>query len=123
MMQHCRTASSWVPSVRAPRHALATWLIGLFLLFAQHGGYLHGLSHLAGESVQAAATAQDEATTGDHAGCLQCLAYAALGSGLTPAAPELATAEMAPSAPAFVARLVLPTPPARYRSRAPPTAT
>ena len=62
--------------------------LSVFVLFAQHGAYLHALSHAvqdaAGSALSSDARAgrQDPQTPSGHESCEDCLSFAAAGAAL-----------------------------------------
>ena len=87
-------------------------LLALCLVFAQIGGPVHAIGHLAGHH-------HDQGEPESPA-CELCLAYGHLAAGAPASAP--AGAGPAPFVPAVMAPAPRPTPPSEpvYRSHAPP---
>lgn len=107
---------------------LLVWL-AIALLLMQQVGLRHGLSHaLPGGALaqQVLLPGADRAADSDSTGtpadsaCLECLALAALGSGLLPALLVLAVAAQRHATPATQAVAQRPARAAAYRARGPP---
>ena len=108
------------PGNGAARRLIASWLLGVALVFAQHGVYVHALSHV-GEALHG----DEGQAPADHPREV-CVAYAA-ASGAAPAscAPAL-SAEPVPIgrvAPAPADPLLPSLALTRFASRAPPPAS
>lgn len=92
-------------------------LLFAFLLLSQQFGITHSISHLAPET----ASSNYKKQLPTEAQCLQCLAFAAIGSGLT-SSPSTLSALAVPSDTAVGAHAGMPLPAARrhFNPRAPP---
>lgn len=94
-----------------------TLLLAFLLLFAQQGGLLHGVGHLADYS-----PARQQQEQHPHPGevCDECLAYAGIGSAVSSTAlPALSFVSSCLPADALPAAFST-APQLAYRSRAPP---
>jgi hypothetical protein len=99
-----------------PRSILVKLLFA-FLLLSQQSGITHSISHLAPET----ASSNYKKQLPTEAQCLQCLAFAAIGSGLTSSSSTL-SALAVPSDITVGARAGKPLPANRrhFNPRAPP---
>jgi hypothetical protein len=92
-------------------------LLFAFLLLSQQLGITHAISHLGAETASSSYKKQLPTETQ----CLQCLAYASIGSGL-PSSPSLLSALATPPDIFFSAgaEKPLPSAPRAFNPRAPP---
>jgi hypothetical protein len=89
-----------------------------FMLLSQQLGIVHAISHLSSD-VHTSASQKKQLPA--ELQCAQCLAFAAIGSGLTSAASPLALPNAVTDAHVAAARIVeLPSPSRAFDSRAPP---
>lgn len=68
------------------RAVLARLLLAFALVLSQHGAAMHALGHLAGTEEQ-----EHKGSPHDRA-CVQCVAFAEMGSGIAASAPVVAVA-------------------------------
>jgi len=127
--------------MRRLTHSTWPWLLALLLLFTQQQGLRHGLAHALGTTEAALATSvaaptqRQAAATQPHAvqgrngdaggtpdtACTLCLALAALGLGLVPAALHWRVTRQAATAATTLLLAGVPCrPAAAYAARAPP---
>jgi len=92
------------------------WL-AFALLFAQQGGALHALSHLADG---APAQSQQEKHLPHSPACDKCMVYAGIGSAAPSSPPVFATQETTSALAAVLFLLFFSTTSYSYLSRAPP---
>jgi len=108
------------PGKGMTRRLVASCLLGVALAFAQHGAYVHGLSHLDGT-----ADGHDTHAPADHPREV-CVAYAAASGAAAPSCvPPLAAAPVPIGrvAPAPADPLLPSLALTRFASRAPPAAS
>ena len=97
---------------------LLSILLACLLAFIQQAGFAHALSHLASPNSQQ--STRNDAPHPAEKVCLECMAFAQLGAGLTGQAPAAAVAPPPVAVAEAPARIFDPQFIPAFRSRAPP---